>query len=182
MGHTFRGGGAPLGLNRALIAASTLLIAALVTAQPRAEFEGGVIRVVSGDTLIVERDGREVELRLADIAAPQGSQFLAPVARSTLEAMVRRPAVRVEVTGTDAGVRLYGRVFAVDLDVARALVERGAAWVCWDYALDTELLPVEREAQRNRRGVWRNTMEVTMRSECRRRPPVPPAAQPTRSN
>jgi len=161
-----------------MIAATALLVAALAAAPPGADFESPVVRVLSGDTLILERDGREVELRLADIGAPQGSQFLAPVARSMLEAMVRRSAVRVELTGAETGVRLYGRVFAGELDVTRALVERGAAWVCWDYALDTKLLPVEREAQRHRRGVWRNTMEVTMRSECLRRPPVPPAAEP----
>lgn len=157
-----------------MIVASVLMFVALAADPGRAQFEARIVRVVSGDTLIVEHDGREVELRLADIGAPQGTQFLAPAARSTLEAMVRRRAVRVQVTGVEENVRLYGRVFAGELDVARALVERGNAWVCWDFALDTELLPVEREAQRQRRGVWRNIIEVTTRSECRRRPPVPP--------
>lgn len=159
-----------------LIAATALLASALAAAQPREEFEGRVLRVPSGDTLIVERNGREVEVRLVNIGAPQGSQFLSPVSRSNLEAMVRNRTVRVEVTGVEDGVRLYGRVFAGQLDVARAQVERGSAWVCWDYVLDTELRPVESEAQRYRRGVWRNIMEVTTRSECRRRPPAPPAA------
>ena len=148
-----------------------------VLAQTKDEFESRVVRVVSGDTLIVERDGREFELRLSDIGAPQGSQFLAPVSRSTLEAMVRNRTVRVEVTGEQEGVRLYGRVFVEALNVTRAQVERGNAWVCWDYALDSELMPVENEAKRHRRGVWRNTMEVTTRSECQRRPPVPPATK-----
>jgi endonuclease YncB( thermonuclease family) len=158
-----------------LIAASALLVTALATAQPREEFEGRVLRVPSGDTLIVERDGGEVEVRIANIGAPQESQFLAPVSRSTLEAMVRNRTVRVEVTGVEAGVRIYGHVLAGRLDVARAQVQRGSAWVCWDYAVDTELRPVESEARRQRRGVWRNIMEVTTRSECRRRPPAPPA-------
>lgn len=144
-------------------------------AQTKDEFESRVVRVESGDTVTVERDGREVELRLADIGAPQGSQFLAPVSRSILEAMVRNRTVRVEVTGVEQGVRLYGRVFAEALNVTRAQVERGNAWVCWDYATDSELMPVENEAKRHRRGVWRNTLEVTTRSECMRRPPVPPA-------
>lgn len=159
---------------RGLIATASVLLAALANAQPRDAFESRVVRVASGDTLIVERDGREVELRLVDIGAPQGSQFLAPTSRSTLESMVRGRTVRVEITGVEKGVRLYGRVFAGQLDVARAQVQRGNAWVCWDYVLDTELRPVESEAQRHRRGVWRNIMEVTTRSECRRRPPAPP--------
>jgi len=157
-----------------LIGTAALLVAALAAAQPREEFEGRVLRVASGDTLIVERDGGEVEVRIANIGAPQDAQFLAPVSRSTLEGMVRNRTVRVEVTGVEPGVRLYGRVLAGQLDVARAQVQRGSAWVCWDYAIDSELRPVESEARRQRRGVWRNIMEVTTRGECRRRPPAPP--------
>jgi endonuclease YncB( thermonuclease family) len=147
-------------------------------AQANTEFETRVVRVVSGDTVIVERDGSEVELRLADIGAPQGSQFLAPSSRTAVDGMVRNRAVRIQVTGVEEGVRIYGRLFAGQLDVARAQVRRGNAWVCWDYALDSELMPVENEAQRHRRGVWRSMMDVTSRSECRRRPPVPPPAEP----
>lgn len=145
-------------------------------AQANEEFETRVVRVVSGDTVIVERDGNEVELRLADIGAPQESQFLAPSSRTAVDGMVRNRAVRVQVTGVEEGVRIYGRLFAGQLNVARAQVQRGNAWVCWDYALDSELMPVENEAQRHRRGVWRSMMDVTTRSECRRRPPAPSEA------
>ncbi len=84
--------------------AALWLICVSALAQTKDEFESRVVRVESGDTVIVERDGREVELRLADIGAPQGSQFLAPVSRSTLEAMVRNRTVRVEVTGAEQRV------------------------------------------------------------------------------
>ena len=166
--------------NRRLIAAAAVLwlTSLSVPAQLAVEFESRVVRVESGDTVIVERDGREVELRLADIGAPQGSQFLAPSSRSAVDGMVRNRTVRVQVTGVEEGVRLYGRLFVGALNVARAQVQRGNAWVCWDYALDSELMPVENEAQRHRRGVWRSIMEVNTRSDCRRRPPVPPPAEP----
>jgi hypothetical protein len=39
-------------------------------------------------------------------------------------------------------------------------------------------MPVENEARRHRRGVWRTMMDVTSRSECRRRPPAPAPAKP----
>jgi micrococcal nuclease len=166
-------------MDRRLILFAVLWLASSsAMAQANTEFETRVVRVVSGDTVIVERDGGEVELRIADIGAPQGSQFLAPSSRTAVDGMVRSRAVRVQVTGVEEGVRLYGRLFAGRLDVARAQVQRGNAWVCWDYALDSELMPVENEAKRHRRGVWRNMMDVTSRSECRRRPPVPPPAEP----
>jgi endonuclease YncB( thermonuclease family) len=154
------------------------LLSPTAMAQANMEFETRVVRVISGDTVIVERDGSEVELRLADIGAPQGSQFLAPASRTAVDSMVRNRAVRVQVTGVEEGVRMYGRLFAGRLDVARAQVRQGNAWVCWDYALDSELMPVENEARRHRRGVWRTMMDVTSRSECRRRPPAPPPAKP----
>jgi endonuclease YncB( thermonuclease family) len=93
---------------RLIAAAAALWLASLpVLAQPAVEFESRVVRVESGDTVIVERDGREVELRLADIGAPQGSQFLAPSSRSAVDGMVRNRTVRVQVTGVEEGVRLY---------------------------------------------------------------------------
>ena len=166
-------------MDRRLILFAVLWLASSsAIAQTNTEFETRVVRVVSGDTVIVERDGGEVELRIADIGAPQGSQFLAPSSRTAVDGMVRNRAVRVQVTGVEEGVRIYGRLFAGRLDVARAQVHRGNAWVCWDYALDSELMPVENEAKRHRRGVWRTMMDVTSRSECRRRPPVPPPAEP----
>jgi endonuclease YncB( thermonuclease family) len=161
-----------------LCVAALLIVSPSAMSQANTEFETRVLRVVSGDTVIVERDGGEVELRIADIGAPQGSQFLAPSSRTAVDGMVRNRAVRVQVTGVEEGVRIYGRLFAGRLDVARAQVQRGNAWVCWDYALDSELMPVENEAKRHRRGVWRTMMDVTSRSECRRRPPVPPSAEP----
>jgi endonuclease YncB( thermonuclease family) len=145
-------------------------LAATVCAQSTT-IEGAVVRVPSGDTIVVSTSGREVEVRLADIGAPQGSQFYAPAARTLLESITADRPVVVTQTGTrESGV--FGRVRAGALDVNLELVRRGAAWVCWEYTRDTDYLPYENQAQRARRGVWSNTPEITMLAECRRRPPA----------
>jgi endonuclease YncB( thermonuclease family) len=89
-----------------LFVAVLWLLSPAAMAQANVEFETRVVRVVSGDTVIVERDGAELELRLADIGAPQGTQFLAPSSRTAVDGMVRNRAVRVQVTGVEEGVRI----------------------------------------------------------------------------
>lgn len=146
------------------------LAAATPGAQP-ATIEGKVVRVESGDTLVLKASDQEVEVRLADIGAPQGPQFYAPAARTLLEAITLDHPVGVSVTGKrDGGV--FGKVRVGELDVNLELVRRGAAWVCWEYSRDTDYLPFENQAQRARRGLWSSTMEITARVECRRRPPA----------
>lgn len=155
---------------RASAAPVAWLLAATVCAQGPT-IEGAVVRVPSGDTIVVNASGREVEVRLADIGAPQGSQFYAPAARTLLESITADRPVVVTQTGTrDTGV--FGRVRAGELDVNLELVRRGAAWVCWEYSRDTNYMPYENQAQRARRGIWSSTPEITALAECRRRPPA----------
>jgi endonuclease YncB( thermonuclease family) len=153
---------------RALAAGGAMLAA---SALAQTTIEGTVVRVESGDTLVVRAGERETEVRLADIGAPQGPQFYAPAARTLLESITADRPVVVTQTGTrDSGV--FGRVRAGELDVNLELVRRGAAWVCWEYSRDTDYLPYENQAKRARRGVWSNTPEITALAECRRRPPA----------
>src|SRR5260221_3583373 len=74
----------------------TIALAALASATAAADtpagevISGRVVDVVSGDTLVVADGARRVEVRLADIDAPQGSDYYAPGARTLLAAMVRK--------------------------------------------------------------------------------------------
>ena len=67
---------------------------------------------------------------------------------------------------------VFGRVRRGELDVNLELVQRGAAWVCWDYAGDTAYLPYENQAQRARIGIWPRTLEIQVHVACRDRPPA----------
>jgi len=153
-----------------------MLAAALFGAAPACalatEIVGPVARVPSGDTLVVTDGARDVEVRLANIGAPQGGEFYAPAARTLLASIVAGKAVRVEVTGSGGEGRVFGRVFAGELDVNLELVRRGAAWMCIEYAANLNLLPHENDAQRHKRGLWAQTSQFDARVECRRRPPA----------
>jgi micrococcal nuclease len=143
-----------------------------MSVQASDEITGKVVSVHSGDTLVVAAAAGEVEIRLSDIGAPQGGQYYAPPAQTLLSNIVGDKQVRVALTGHDGPKRAFGRVFAGELDVNLELVKRGAAWVCWVYATDTNLLPYENDAIRWRRGLWAQTSQFDARVACSQRPPA----------
>ena len=155
-----------------MTAVSAVALCMAMSVQAADEITGKVVRVPGGDTVVVAADAGEMEIRLADIGAPQASQYYAPPARTLLANMVMDRPVRVVLTGHDGPRRAFGRVFAGDLDVNLELVKRGAAWVCLVYAMDTNLLPYENDAIRWRRGVWAQTTQFDARVACDKRPPA----------
>ena len=135
--------------------------------------DGTAVRILSGDTLEVGVGDRIIELRLADIGAPQGSEYYAPPAQTLLSNIALDQKLRVTVTGRSDAGGTYGRVSVGKLDVNLELVRRGAAWVCWEYGAPSSLLPYETEAKRFQRGLWVYTLEIDARVACKRRPPSP---------
>lgn len=156
---------------RWLVWALALSTGAALAAQET--FEGTVERVVSGDTLIVRTATGPLEIRLADIGAPQGAEFFAPSSTTLLNNIVRDQTATITLTARDGTERAFGRVRVGRLDVNLELVRRGAAWVCWDYALSTDYMPFENRARRQRIGLWAGaTTELQARGFCRARPPA----------
>jgi endonuclease YncB( thermonuclease family) len=169
---------------RLVVATAALGVLALATIGARAEeITGRVVDVRSGDTLVVDAGGTVIEVRLADIDAPQGSAFYAPAARTLLASMVRKAPVRIAVTGRASDARVFGRVRAGELDVNLEMVRRGAAWVCLEFAATTDYLPYDSDARRFHRGLWSRTWEIDARAECLRRPPAAePVSAPAAGN
>jgi endonuclease YncB( thermonuclease family) len=156
--------------------ACACLLGTLCTALPprvsAEEITGTVTHVASGDTLFVTEGGNEVEVRLADIGAPQRSEYYSPASRTLLSNIALTKSARVVITDRAGPKRVFGRVFVDPLDVNLELVQRGAAWVCWEYATDTGYLPYENDAIRHQRGLWYQTSQFDARIRCRGRPPA----------
>ena len=142
-----------------------LLVLALVAAGIPASAEtlaGWVVGVADGDTLTVRVEGnRQVKIRLAGIDAPERNQPFSAQSREALVALALDHEVRVMVLAVDRYGRTVGRVLVkqpggnfTEMDVNRELVARGLAVVYRQYGQDSELVAVEAEAQRERRGVW----------------------------
>ena len=119
--------------------------------------QGRVVRIYDGDSLIVQMgDGREVEVRLFGIDAPERRQPWSRRSRQALSGLVRDRQVRLAPVTQDS----YGRTVAVmytlpdGLDVNREMIRQGNAWVYRRYTRDTDLIALETAAREARLGLW----------------------------
>ena len=113
-----------------------------------------VVRVKDGDSLVVSSAGRQVDVRLAGIDAPELRQARGGEARTVLASLVDGREVELQLVGGDAYRRIVAHVLVDGLDVNEELVRRGLAWVPRRYDPAPALVRTEHEAQAAGRGVW----------------------------
>lgn len=130
---------------------SALLVSAFLAPWCAAE---QVVRVKDGDSLVVDSNGNEVEVRLADIDAPEFNQPRGDEAHAALRSLVAEKSVRLDLIGGDAYWRIVARVFVDDIDVNAELVSRGLAWVRRAYDPAPELVAAEEKARAEGLGLW----------------------------
>ena len=136
--------------------AACLLFAAAAHADDR-DFSGTVRKIFDGDSFLVRpAKGRDVDVRLQDIDAPEKSQPYGNAARTALINLIGDRDVFVDVIETDRYGRKVVRVYREPdrLDVAKALVRDGHAWVYRRTVHDRSLIELEEAARTNRRGLW----------------------------
>ena len=114
-------------------------------------------RVFDGDSLVVRGPaGKETELRLFGIDAPERGQAYSNKAKQALQRLLGRQRLRMETVETDR----YGRVVAVlyregDAESVNAqMVGQGFAWVYRRYNQDADMLALEEQARRSNLGLW----------------------------
>ncbi len=119
-----------------------------------ADFTGDVVGVADGDTITVLRDHEQVQVRLAEIDAPEKAQPFGNKSKQVLNELVHGKQVLVVEQGHDRYKRTIGRVYQGDMDVSAEQVRNGMAWVYRKYSKDASLLQLEDEAKAQRIGVW----------------------------
>ena len=118
---------------------------------------GIVSRVLDGDSLIVKISGnRSVEIRLAEIDAPEKNQPYSDVSRNELMNLIGGKPVRMEIYDVDAYGRIVAHVYRLSdqLHVNAWMVGQGLAWVYIKYAEDEKLITLQKNARQQRRGLW----------------------------
>jgi endonuclease YncB( thermonuclease family) len=113
--------------------------------------------VVDGDSLVVKRNGKAMEVRLWGIDAPEYDQPYSAVSKKALQKLTAARAGTLYVKYRDR----YGRYVAVlvidDLNINQELVKGGYSWVYGRYCREPicrrwELL--QDEAKADRHGLW----------------------------
>lgn len=117
-------------------------------------FDGPLLWVSDGDTLRIRVRGEAMDVRLADVDAPERDQPYGWEAKLTLIDLVRGAHIVLVPRDVDQYGRVVGYVWVGDLDVNRELVKRGAAWFYAEYAQSDDLYQEEERARAAKIGLW----------------------------
>jgi micrococcal nuclease len=117
-------------------------------------FDGDVLRVVDGDSLVVLMDNQKVHVRLKEIDAPEMKQPFGKVSRQSLVDICFGKRARVLWTEKDRNSGLLARVWCSGIDANAEQVRRGMAWVFDRYVKDRNLNPLQDIARTQRIGLW----------------------------
>jgi micrococcal nuclease len=119
-----------------------------------------VIGIADGDTLTLLVDQKPLKVRLANIDAPEKAQAFGQRSKQSLSDLCWKKDADYRVQDVDR----YGRTVAVvtcnGVDVNRAQVERGFAWVYKKYNKDRALSALQDQAREGRRGLWADAEPV----------------------
>lgn len=121
------------------------------------DFSGTVGRIFDGDSFLVRpAKGRDVDVRLQDIDAPEKSQPYGNTARAALVKLIGDRKVFVDVIETDHYGRKVVRIYREPdrLDIAKALVRDGHVWVYRRTIHDRSLIELEEAARAKHLGLW----------------------------
>jgi len=144
-----------------------------------------LVRILDGDTIDVQIEGRTYRVRYIGIDAPErGQAFYAEATAANRRLLGSGPLRLVrDVSETDRYGRLLRYVFAGDIFVNRALVEGGYAQVMTvppDVSCAQTFLAAEREARSAGRGLW--GLPPPTATPIRIQPTRTPAPTPERGN
>jgi micrococcal nuclease len=136
------------------------ILAGLLIMVSNAALAHQVIGIADGDTLTLLVKRKPLKIRLADIDAPEKRQAFGLAARQSLASLCRGRDATYVVRNADRYGRMVARVTCAGLDVNRAQVERGMAWVYTQYNSDPSLPAVQAAARLARRGLWADPAPV----------------------
>ena len=128
-----------------------------------------VVGISDGDTLTARCDATDVsptqtvQVRLAEIDAPEHRQAFGTKAREHLAALCFQQRAEVQpiaVGSVDRYGRLVAHVACRGVDANTEQVRAGMAWVFDRYVTDRSLYRLQSVAQTARRGLWSDSRPV----------------------
>ena len=111
-------------------------------------------RVVDGDTVHVFYQDEVYKIRLTEIDAPERDQPYGSNSTEYLKSLLKEGMVDVDISGTDRYGRKLGRLYWQGMDINRALVSAGYAWVYDQYVTDNSFYENQSKAKNTKKGLW----------------------------
>lgn len=139
----------------------TLTLAVPAQAKTAEKLTTEVVGVIDGDTISILKGGKEVELRLEGIDAPEEGQAFFEISRKGLAHAVLGKTVVVHLTGRDLDNHLTGRVYLGQIDINLELVKARLAWHCRPQSSEKVLMNAEKAARKAKKGLWQQRVRPT---------------------
>ncbi len=126
------------------------------------KLDGKVVKVADGDTFtLLDNNNQQVRVRLHGIDAPERGQDFGNVSREKLNNLVFGKEVIIEEMDVDRYGRTVAIVFTQDgVCVNEMMLKEGLAWHYKEYDDNEDWAKLEREAKREKRGLWRLSKAV----------------------
>lgn len=112
------------------------------------------VRVIDGDTFVVESGGVKTIIRLYGVDSPEISQSFGYAAKEFTAAFMDVKKVRIETVGRDRYGRAVAWVYSGSQCLNMDLVKAGLAWHYKKYSDDIDIANLETEARLAKRGLW----------------------------
>jgi micrococcal nuclease len=133
-----------------------MALCAAFSAGAATELKGPVVGIRDGDTLTIRVEGKNVQVGLDGVDAPELGQPYGKSARQSLAQLCRGKEATVVERGKDEEGRVLASVRCGDIDVNAEQVRRGMAWVRLRYLpLGSPLYEFETNARLRGVGLWR---------------------------
>lgn len=102
-------------------------VMAAVSAEAQTRFNGRVVEVLNGRTVVIETDGRKLTAEIEFIEVPEPEQTLHKTVREHLEKLVLGKSVEFRPHGISSA-KTVGQLYVNSVDVALQMLRDGAAW------------------------------------------------------
>ena len=119
--------------------------------------------VIDGDSLMVGRDGKAMEVRLWGIDAPEYDQTGSGQAREALKGLVNGKKGELSIKYRDRYERYVAVLTIGKINVNEEMIRAGHSWVYERYCNESpceEWGDLQAVARKKRRGLWRGTDPV----------------------
>lgn len=134
-----------------LIVASLLFLGWFVNAQ---DYSGTIIRVIDGDTFVLQTEDGSLKIRMYGIDAPEKDQAFGSESKKFLNGYLNKRVI-VKKINLDKYGRTLGVLFINGENINKKCVLEGYAWQ-YKYSKDNELKMDEENAMKNKKGLWKD--------------------------
>ena len=114
------------------------------------------IRVIDGDTVKGQEEGKEIIIRLVEIDAPEMDQPFGLASKNFLIKLTSNEGITYTSEGKDRYGRTLGKLYKNKEDLNALMIKSGFAWVYERYAKNQNLYVYQEVAKSKNLGLWQS--------------------------